>query len=242
MRRAQLLTDLPVLYYSLAQPDNVLKLNRLFDAGVSLILNLAVRDEEAKRLLGCLLTVGTEQAAKARASTWEADRGHKHVLLIDEAPLFLSQSGEALGTMLSQTRKFGIHVGIAHQDWSQAAIDAWYGPEYEKQFETLGFLHRVPMFGAPGDGAPNRDIAADGRVTTEHPASIAIVLECLRQSLITYQPPVCLCTPEARAACRWKALVLGCWVMTMPDHELGEWSQQDEHDWYEEYWIRPMCE
>jgi hypothetical protein len=121
MRRAQLLTDLPVLYYSLAQRDNVLQLSRLFDAGTSMIINLAVRDEEAKRLLGCLLTVGTEQAAKARASTWEEDRGHKHVLLIDEAPLFLAQSSEALGAMLSQTRKFGISVGIAHQDWSQVA-------------------------------------------------------------------------------------------------------------------------
>jgi hypothetical protein len=121
MRRAQLLTDLPVLYYSLAQRDNVLQLSQLFDAGVSMILNLAVRDEEAKRLLGCLLTVGAEQAAKARASTWEADRGKKHVLLIDEAPLFLAQSSEALGSMLSQTRKFGINVGIAHQDWSQVA-------------------------------------------------------------------------------------------------------------------------
>jgi hypothetical protein len=51
LRRAALLTDLPVLRYSFAQPHNLLPFRKIMDAGTSVIINLALRELEASRLL-----------------------------------------------------------------------------------------------------------------------------------------------------------------------------------------------
>jgi hypothetical protein len=42
-------------------------------------------------------------------------------LMIDEFSEFTAQSEEALARMLSQTRKFGLFLVMAHQTWSQAS-------------------------------------------------------------------------------------------------------------------------
>jgi hypothetical protein len=52
LRRAALLTDLPVLRFSFAQPDNRLPFRRIMDSGQSVIINLALRELEASRLPG----------------------------------------------------------------------------------------------------------------------------------------------------------------------------------------------
>jgi hypothetical protein len=117
LRRAALLTDLPVLRYSFAQPDNRLPFRTIMDAGTSVIINLALRELEASRLLGCLLTVGYEQAALSRSDT--AVR-RTHHLIVDEFHSFTTQSAEAFSSMLSQSRKFGLYLCAAHQFWGQA--------------------------------------------------------------------------------------------------------------------------
>jgi hypothetical protein len=117
LRRAALLTDLPVLHYSFAQPDNRLPFRRIMDSGQSVIINLALRELEASRLLGCLITVGYEQAALARADT--AVR-RTHHLIVDEFHSFTTQSAQAFASMLSQSRKFGLFLCAAHQFWGQA--------------------------------------------------------------------------------------------------------------------------
>jgi hypothetical protein len=117
LRRAALLTDLPVLRYSFAQPENRLPFREIMDAGQSVIINLALQELEASRLLGCLLTVGYEQAALSRADT--ATR-RSHRLIIDEFHSFTTQSGQAFSSMLSQSRKFGLYLCAAHQFWGQA--------------------------------------------------------------------------------------------------------------------------
>jgi hypothetical protein len=61
LRRAALLTDLPVLRYSFAQPENRLPFRKIMDSGQSVIINLALRELEASRLLGCLITVGYDR-------------------------------------------------------------------------------------------------------------------------------------------------------------------------------------
>jgi type IV secretory system conjugative DNA transfer VirD4/TraG family protein len=91
------------------------------DEGVSLIVNLALLDEDTRRLLGCLLTVGFEQAALSRG---ELDEGQleqlpSHHLMVDEFGSTASTSGVAFGHMLSQTRKFRLYAVLAHQDWEQ---------------------------------------------------------------------------------------------------------------------------
>ena len=72
---------------------------------------------EASRLLGCLLTVGYEQAALSRANTTER---RSHHLIIDEFHNFATHSSQAFASMLSQTRKYGLYLGLAHQFWGQA--------------------------------------------------------------------------------------------------------------------------
>ena len=117
LRRAALLTDLPVLRYSFAQPDNQLPFRTIMDAGQSVIINLALRELEASRLLGCLITVGYEQAALARA---DAAERRSHHLIVDEFHSFTTQSAQAFASMLSQSRKFGLYLCAAHQFWGQA--------------------------------------------------------------------------------------------------------------------------
>jgi hypothetical protein len=117
LRRAALLTDLPVLRYSFAQPDNRLPFRRIMDSGQSVIINLALRELEASRLLGCLITVGYEQAALSRA---DAAERRTHHLIVDEFHSFTTQSAQAFASMLSQSRKFGLYLCAAHQFWGQA--------------------------------------------------------------------------------------------------------------------------
>jgi hypothetical protein len=117
LRRAALLTDLPILRYSFAQPDNRLPFRTIMDSGISVIINLALRELEASRLLGCLLTVGYEQAALSRA---DAATRRTHHLIVDEFHSFTTQSAQAFSNMLSQSRKFGLYLCAAHQFWGQA--------------------------------------------------------------------------------------------------------------------------
>ena len=97
----------------------ILKANR------SLIVNLALHDPDAKRLLGCLLTVFAEQGAKSRADLAAEDRGGTHYVIVDECQLFVSNSSAALNEMLSQTRKFGMFVVLSHQTRDQIPERMW---------------------------------------------------------------------------------------------------------------------
>jgi len=117
LRRAALLTDLPILRYSFSQPENRLPFRQIMDQGQSVIINLALRELEASRLLGCLLTVGYEQAALSRA---DEEHRQSHHLIVDEFHSFSTQSAQAFASMLSQTRKYGLYLCAAHQFWGQA--------------------------------------------------------------------------------------------------------------------------
>jgi hypothetical protein len=87
------------------------------DSGQSVIINLALRELEASRLLGCLLTVGYEQAALSRA---DGATRRSHHLIVDEFHSFATHSAQAFASMLSQTRKYGLFLCAAHQFWGQA--------------------------------------------------------------------------------------------------------------------------
>src|SRR5512135_80267 len=121
LNRVDLLTLSPLLRYGLAAPDNALDFRQLLDSGTSLLINLAIPYPDTRRLLGCLLTVGMESAALSRADQPLADRQAHHHLMIDEFSQFLAQSEESLTRMLSETRKYGLFVVMAHQNWSQAS-------------------------------------------------------------------------------------------------------------------------
>jgi hypothetical protein len=125
LRRLFLLLYAPVVRFALAAEDNQLDYRSILKANRSLIVNLAIHDPDAKRLLGCLLTVSAEQGAKSRADVAAADRGGTHYVILDEAQLFVSNSSAALNEMLSQTRKFGMFVVLSHQTRDQIPERMW---------------------------------------------------------------------------------------------------------------------
>ena len=84
-------------------------------------MNLAVRNADAQRLLACLVMVGAEQGAISRATLPPEERGLPHMLVVDEYPEVAARSGDAAAHMLSQTRKYGLQLVVAHQSWTQAS-------------------------------------------------------------------------------------------------------------------------
>src|SRR3954467_11334089 len=119
LNRADLLTLSPVHRHSLGALENRLSFRQLIDSGKSLIVNLAIPDADARRLFGCLLTVGMESAALSRADNLTERTPHH--LIIDEFSQFMAQSETALTRMLSETRKYQLFCIMAHQNWSQAS-------------------------------------------------------------------------------------------------------------------------
>jgi hypothetical protein len=119
LNRADLLTLSPVLRHSLGSLENRLSFRELIDSGRSLIVNLALPHHDARHLFGCLLTVGMESAALARADN--LTQRVPHHLVIDEFSQFMAQSETALTRMLSETRKYGLFCVMAHQNWTQAS-------------------------------------------------------------------------------------------------------------------------
>jgi hypothetical protein len=104
------------LRYSLGQTENLLQFPLLMERGVSLLCNLHGLDEETQKLLGCLLTVGLENAALNRDPT----RPHaEYHLIIDEFASFCTPKGEVFSKLLSQARKFQVFLLVSHQTNSQ---------------------------------------------------------------------------------------------------------------------------
>jgi DNA helicase HerA-like ATPase len=120
LRRAFLLGFSPVLRYSLGQTENRLgPFRERMDRGQSLIVNLALPDPDARRLIGSLMTVFMEQGALQRADVPAGERGRAHTLILDEFAAVSSQSGTALQHILEQCRKFGLGLVLANQSGSQ---------------------------------------------------------------------------------------------------------------------------
>ena len=174
LRRAHLLTFSPVLRHSLEQHENLLDFRRLIDEGRSLIINLALPESDALRLLGCLMTVSAEQAALTRSELSADERGPNHVLVIDEWSEFAAQSSEALSRMLDLTRKVGLFAVLAHQTWSQA------GSRIRGALQNVGLevafrLGRedaedtARRFGQVDSGAIKHEIADPGAADRGHP-------------------------------------------------------------------------
>ncbi len=119
LRRAFLLTFSPALRWTLGQTGNALPFRQLMDRGVSVICNLSGLDAETQRFLGCLVSVGVEQAALSRADI-PADRRLPYNLILDEFSLFSAQSELAMERILALARKYGLSLTVAHQTWGQA--------------------------------------------------------------------------------------------------------------------------
>ena len=107
------LASIPALRHALGQVRMKTDFHDVLDQGRILVVNLAKGKlgDDASRLLGALLTSALSAAAMERASLPVKDR-KDFVLIVDEAHCFLS---DALATILSESRKFGLCLVMAHQ-------------------------------------------------------------------------------------------------------------------------------
>ena len=114
------LTDNPNTFYMLGQKENHLNIREMMDAGEVLIADLGDCDDETKRLFGTLIVTGFEHAALSRSKMPHKDR-KPYYLYIDEFQDFACNPGaaETFSQMLSQVRKFGLHLILANQSIAQ---------------------------------------------------------------------------------------------------------------------------
>jgi hypothetical protein len=114
------LTDNPSIFYMLGQKDNRLDIRKIMDEGKVLLVDLGDCDDETKRLFGTLIVTGFEQAALSRARAPFETRTPFY-LYIDEFQDFACHPGaaETFSQMLSQVRKFGLHMILANQSIAQ---------------------------------------------------------------------------------------------------------------------------
>lgn len=109
----------PQVRYMLGAEENRLDLRSIIDSGKVLIINLGCfRDEETQRLLGSLFLTSLEQAAFSRSDQPSALR-RPFFCMIDEFPLFCSRDQTSLARILSECRKYRLHLGLAHQTITQ---------------------------------------------------------------------------------------------------------------------------
>ena len=109
----------PQVRCMLGARENRLDFRKIIDSGQVLIVDLGgFNDEETQRLLGSLLVTNLEQAAFSRRDLPPQKR-RPFFCMIDEFPLFCSRDQTSLARILSECRKYRLHLGLAHQTISQ---------------------------------------------------------------------------------------------------------------------------
>jgi hypothetical protein len=148
----------PHLRLILGQPDNRLNLRQVMDEGKVLLADLGRCDAETRRLLGSLLVTGLEQAAASRQDVPHEQRRPCYAY-IDEFQDFAANPGsvKSLAQILSECRKFGLHLTLAHQNLSQLS---------ERMLGAIGNIQTRVIFGVARRDAEwfAREV---GRVDTE---------------------------------------------------------------------------
>ena len=114
------LTDNPSIFYMLGQKENHLNIQKIMDREQVLLVDLGDCDDETKRLFGTLIVTGFERAALSRSRLPQEGR-KPYYLYVDEFQDFACHPGaaETFSQMLSQVRKFGLHMILANQSMSQ---------------------------------------------------------------------------------------------------------------------------
>jgi DNA helicase HerA-like ATPase len=110
----------PTLRLILGARENGLNFRKIMDEGQVLIADLGRVDGETRRLLGSLIVTGIEQAALSRKDEPRRKR-LPFYSYIDEFQDFVANEGSALtlAQILSEARKFGLHLTLAHQTLGQ---------------------------------------------------------------------------------------------------------------------------
>lgn len=109
----------PQVRLMLGAKENKLDFRAIIDNGTVLIVNLGIfKDEETQRLLGSLFLTSLEQAAFSRSNIHPSAR-RPFFCMLDEFPLFCSRDSTVLARILSECRKYRLHLGLAHQTITQ---------------------------------------------------------------------------------------------------------------------------
>jgi hypothetical protein len=109
----------PQVRLMLGATENRLDFRTILDEGKMLIINLgSFKDEETQRLLGSLFLTSLEQAAFSRSDQPASSR-RPFFCMVDEFPLFCSRDATSLARILSECRKYRLHLGLAHQTITQ---------------------------------------------------------------------------------------------------------------------------
>jgi TraM recognition site of TraD and TraG len=106
---AALADPLP-LRFTLGQKTSTISIPKILAAGTPLVVDLSGLGDEPAHLLGALLISQFKQAAEA------AKEPHDYTLIIDE---FQNFGTGTIATILSEARKWKLHLCIAHQFISQ---------------------------------------------------------------------------------------------------------------------------
>ncbi len=116
MNKISAFTLNPKLRLILGERGNGLDFRKIMDEGKVLIADLGRVDGETRRLLGSLIVTGFEQAALSRKDQPKEAR-RPFYLYVDEFQDFVANEGSALtlSHILSEARKFGLHLTLAHQ-------------------------------------------------------------------------------------------------------------------------------
>lgn len=112
----------PVLKRMLGASDNRLNFRTIMDNRQVLIVDVGRCDGETRRLIGSLIVTGIEQAAMSRTElTKEEIARARCFMYLDEFQDFCAGEGsvKTLAQILSETRKFGLHLTLAHQTLGQ---------------------------------------------------------------------------------------------------------------------------
>lgn len=119
MNKVTAFTFNPQLRLILGANENRLNFRRIMDEGKVLLVDIGRCDAETRRLLGSLIATGMEQAARSRKNQSGKRRAFNFV--IDEFQDFSSNDGgsQTLTQILSESRKFGLHLTLAHQSLAQ---------------------------------------------------------------------------------------------------------------------------
>lgn len=138
LNKVTALTLNPSLKLMLGASENRLNLRQFMDEGKILIFNLGTCDHETRNLLGSLLAVRLEQAALSRVEL-EEEKRHRWYCVLDEFQRFVANEGsaQALAEMLSEARKFGLFLCLAHQGWHQLANARLEGALDQAQIKVI---------------------------------------------------------------------------------------------------------
>lgn len=124
LNKVSALTLNPVLRTILGQQENRLNFRKIMDEGMVLIVDLGRCDSETRRLLGSLIVTTLEQAALSRKDQLTRNR-RPFYFYLDEFQDFCANESSTLtlAHILSESRKFGFHLCLAHQTLGQVSTE-----------------------------------------------------------------------------------------------------------------------